>query len=243
MGHTWDEDEWDYLNPTGSKTLPHNTKPSTSTTPKAQPKPITKDDSDKALDEANFAPFLSAETLHLHVLYNMQLAPVGRLDGEAYDSQYHRREKAIIEHLGHYSNQVDGAEAQAALHSDVKPGDWIETSLGPIDSVFGQVVVLPQTFPEGEYIVKIMMPNSRYMGGYEPMLVGRRASEFVCLDMGPYEGRDFLLTEGTAPAGQEVDIPSFDDIVLENLDDVVPNDIDPFADHDPFGNDSEGGQV
>lgn len=63
-------------------------------------------------------------------------------------------------------------------HGFVHPGCWVRTSLGGVDNVKGQLVSLSDDFPEGDYIIKLYVPNSRYTEGFEPVLVSRTRHEF-----------------------------------------------------------------
>lgn len=110
---------------------------------------------------------------------------------EEYPRRYSRREDAInyyyqqIAKSGLTSEQKCEAveDAAHALHGLLRPGDRVESVLhGHI--VEGQVVTLPESFPEGQYLLRLEVPIENERDEWEYVLVMRDAELFYALKEG-----------------------------------------------------------
>ena len=118
------------------------------------------------------------------LLYSKYLdydAQVPRMSGTDHRSMYAERE----EHIEHWGNSLVGSDIQVwqthlDLHSFLRAGDWVVTNVAD-ERRFGQAYKLPQSFPEGHYILRVLVPAGHRTVGWEPVFVARRWDEFETL--------------------------------------------------------------
>lgn len=118
-----------------------------------------------------------------HLLNPHHLSEMGSAD---YFNLYDGRE-ASIEEVLQKETEKNPDQAVNFIRNNfgfVHPGCWIHTSFGDLDNVRGQIVSLPNEFPDGDYIIKLYIPNTRYPNNHEPILVSRTPWEFEELKPG-----------------------------------------------------------
>lgn len=176
--------------------------------------------------QGEFSPFLSHAVLSAHLGLVFGSDVLEAMDADDYSEQYTQREEAIDRFINELSDVDDDARMVTVmeLRGFLRPGDWIVTDLGHLNGLLGQVYLLPQQFPYGTYTLRVLVPNSRYESGFEPIIVERRLDEFEVVDFGSQGGSENQEeeednetdeTEGTA-----------EDILDTILDDLANEDHD-----------------
>lgn len=106
--------------------------------------------------------------------------PVGVMGEEEYPIAYARRRAAAYDWFS--SLREPNAEAELKLRRDLhfwlRPGDWVETSFDG-DETFAQVVTMPDTFPQGQYILRAVVSNKNRNAQWEAVYLARFGHEFV----------------------------------------------------------------
>lgn len=104
---------------------------------------------------------------------------VPKMDSKAFHSVYRQREDAISTWFSRLFG-VDDAEAMVLhheMHAFMRPGDWVRTLEDAVE-VFGQVVKMPQQFPGGQYVLRLVSPACDRPLGFEAKFVLRTGGEF-----------------------------------------------------------------
>lgn len=87
--------------------------------------------------------------------------------------------------------QVESIGVRA--HAHLRPGDWVQTTLLGTER-WAQVVDVPDTFPTGEYLLRVIAPRINGDGdadAVEPLLVRRKGHEFI--NHGRRDSSEFLF--------------------------------------------------
>lgn len=130
------------------------------------------------------APFVSPITMHARVCQVLADVIPEAATGYHY-SWWKKREDRIDDYLAAIGEDTEqpGKALQLAghLHAHARVGSWVVTDLGEYEKLKAQIYLLPQTFPEGSYILRVLIPNQRYATGYEPVLVERQPHEFTMI--------------------------------------------------------------
>lgn len=124
---------------------------------------------------------LSPKMVQEHLVYWFDIASDVAINEESFRAKYGPRVASINE----WNNRLKAQnfskinEWLSEMGAHIRPGMSILTDIPGNERLFGHVVLLPTTFPHGSYILRVMVPNSRYPGGYETLLVERKLDEFV----------------------------------------------------------------
>lgn len=134
-----------------------------------------KDDKDDNGQMFGFQKYLSHYALHAHVLADLvQEESLEVMDDELIVKEYRFRCDAIKRYIDKF-----GLEDAAEHGCELRPGTWVTTYIGTeYENVDAQVWTMPQKFPGGTYLLRAMVPNSRYRNKYEAVLVERMWGEF-----------------------------------------------------------------
>lgn len=102
-------------------------------------------------------------------------------DTSLHFKNYVERERAIDKWMADLKSTDQAAITAAAMSTRAfaRKGDYVTTTLNG-EEMFGQLYELPQSFPEGHYIVKVSVPKD---GEYEAVFVRRQFYEFDLLPM------------------------------------------------------------
>ncbi len=170
-----------------------------------------------------FTPWLSADPLQKHLAFMLRSVGAGDeavkpILGDAYFQEYRVREEAIEEYMKDLACDPDALIGlMNEIQAYARPGDWVYTDLVK-EEVIGQIVSLPSTFPTGDYILRVMVPHTRYLGGFEPVLVSRTHNEFSKLgirDLSDYTSGDDSSQD--AEVDDAEDVSSVEAIINEEL--------------------------
>lgn len=115
-------------------------------------------------------PFLATELMCSDILKE--------LTGPSHLLEYGQREREMEE----YRDALDLKnpnrwELLSELKAYLRQGDWVYTKVGTC-RVYGQVYELPQCFPGGKYLLRLVMPNESRTTNSEWVLVARFVNEF-----------------------------------------------------------------
>lgn len=162
--------------------------------------PPAKKDDKKENDDDEFARdhhYLSHYSLHLHVLSTLvQHDMLDEMDDAGFEREYRIRKDAIKQYITKF-----GVEDACTVGAEMRPGMWVVTDLSnAYDQVDAQIWLMPQKFPGGTYLLRAMIPNSRYAHKYEAIFVERMWGEF--------EVASFMLDEiiGELPSDNDDEI-------------------------------------
>lgn len=129
----------------------------------------------------NFTPYMAHKSVHDHLIHFLDIATDLDQTNIGYNNNYRQREKEIINWTkrleGQGFSQVD--DWLVAMGAHIRPGTSVRTDLPGWEGLYGQVVYLPNTFPDGSYIIRVLVPNERYAEKYESVLVERTKGEFT----------------------------------------------------------------
>jgi predicted glutamine amidotransferase len=127
--------------------------------------------------ESAFKPWIAPVSLLPHVSEMFNKLP--KRDDEEHHKLYLHRERAIDRFMEGMTKSEDINDFGAYY----RVGQEVLTDLPGRSGTFtGHIVMMPQQFPEGEYLIRVLAPNKRYAHGYEPVLVLRELNEFVTVD-------------------------------------------------------------
>lgn len=119
---------------------------------------------------------------------------------EEHHKLYLHRERAIDRFVDDDGAADPFQDSFGALY---RVGQEVITDLPGHDHLRGHIVMMPQQFPEGEYLIRVEAPNKRYAGGYEPILVLRELNEFIVIHDPLDETDDNDLVEQASVEGIE----------------------------------------
>lgn len=136
---------------------------------------------------------------------------------ETSEAVYRREYELRGKNVGEYMEAVPGTQSEwydtyYELLGDARPGMWVEAKLGD-DYVVGQILTMPQTFPDGNYILRLFVPTMGFRNeSHETVLVSRQYYEFSLVDTNTKTVREAL-----SDADQEVSPKAEDDEALDDL--------------------------
>lgn len=164
---------------------PKGEAPAVNPTPVAA-KPETDADETEADDNADIRAFDNELLVRLgyafeDLEYLLLPTSIGDMVPEDYFKVYEVRESNIEDAI-ETASKLDPEKSLEVVRNDhgfLHPGCFVRTTLGGVDNVRGQIVSMSDEFPDGDYIIKLYVPNSRYHSGYEPVLVSRTRHEFL----------------------------------------------------------------
>lgn len=120
------------------------------------------------------------DTLRENILIALDEDDIPTSPADVYYEEYKEREEGIDTFTAEQNQLGDITPMGLAgkYHGFLRPGAWVYTDVGMHFRVKAQVWLLPQTFPNGAYVLRVLVPNRRYKSGYEAVIVERRSSEF-----------------------------------------------------------------
>lgn len=137
--------------------------------------PPKKDEDEDNGQMFGFSKYLSHYAMHAHVLADLVLeSSLDLMDHEHFVKEYRFRADAMKRYIDKF-----GIEEAAEQGCELRPGTWVTTYIGTeYEDIDAQIWTMPQKFPGGTYILRAMVPNSRYQNKYEAVLVERMWGEF-----------------------------------------------------------------
>ena len=136
-------------------------------------------DTTQALDPERDLAKVLIEGANLYV--DHQVRPVGDVEWE---SRYGDRHRAVevwaTAAQGYYQEDNEAFAASArSVGADLRPGDWVRSTLLGVEC-YGQVVEVPQTFPQGDYLLRLLpAKDPTSLDGMEAVLVARKVNQFT----------------------------------------------------------------
>lgn len=149
-----------------------------------------------------FVPYIRDHVIGLHVNHALYQGIVCGEDDwvEQYENRSHAIDRWIKEH------NITATDAMNDAGVFASPGDWVSTNLpGFEEEVTGELWILPQSFPTGEYLIRVWAPNARYDSGYEPIIVSRQFDEFVTIKTAKELDAEDTATTTEAEVAEAVD--------------------------------------
>lgn len=135
------------------------------------------DKKDDKKDDLKWTPYLSHETLHRHMIYQFMDLSIDVMDDAGMVKHYRNR----LEDAQAYATEF-GFEEADRCGAELRPGMWVMTDMADVcNDIDAQIVTMPQGFPGGSFVLRVLIPNSRYHDGYEVVLVERTIHEFAWL--------------------------------------------------------------
>lgn len=136
----------------------------------------------------SFNPFINPTSLQIHVEQMFEKCPPPASDDQHYDD-YEHRELAIERYMKTF--EIDDSFTLNKMGALYRVGHLVRTDVPGYDKpVQGHIVLMPQSFPTGSFIIRALVPNNRYQTKMEPILVSRALHEFVVLSP---SGRNSVL--------------------------------------------------
>lgn len=133
---------------------------------------------------------------------------LARLFGREHTDAYSVRETAITEFFKNVESSSP-TKLSDRLHANLRIGQWVKLTLMGHDAV-GQVYEMPQTFPHGQYVLRVLVSNSLRPHDVEWVLVSRGVGEFEL-----HENQNLQT-----PADEEANIA----LIEKTHEEVIPDD-------------------
>jgi hypothetical protein len=106
---------------------------------------------------------------------------VKEMDRDTFAKDYAKRIEDAEEFLGTYDDDEALLLATQTMGLFARPGDWVRTTVCGEKHTYGQIYKCPQAFPDGDFVIRVLLRDPNNGGMVEPAFVKRTCAAFELL--------------------------------------------------------------